>query len=54
MIIKLELLVEVDDEHMKFIYRSDSRNWPRIILGQITNIEDADYKVIVGEAKKVK
>ena len=50
MIIKVELLIEVDDKHMNYVYKGDQRNWPQIILDQLSNIEDAEFKVIMGEA----
>lgn len=50
MIIKVELLIKVDDKHMNYVYRGDTRSWPQIILDQLKNIEDADFDVIMGEA----
>lgn len=53
MLIKLEILVEVNDDHMKFMYKGDPRNWPQIILDQISNMEDCDFSVIVAEAEEI-
>lgn len=51
MIIKIELLVEVDDRHMNYVYKGDTRNWPQIILDQIKNMQDCDFKIIIAEAE---
>lgn len=54
MIIKVELLVEVDDEYMKKYYKDDPRNWPQIVIDEITNMENCSFNVIMGEAEEPK
>lgn len=52
MIVKVEILLEIDDQVMAAIYcNKDKSTWPAIVLGLVKHDhEDGIYKFILGEA----
>jgi hypothetical protein len=56
MIIKIEMLLEIDNDFMSNVYRGDPRNWPQIILNEIQHsdvINEGDIKIIIAEATEI-
>ena len=45
-VMTIQLVVEVDNKHMKYMYEGDPRSWFRIVVDQIANCEDVDFKVL--------
>ena len=53
MIIKIEFLIDTNEEELKELYEGDERNIPQIILDELqTTLEYGDLcsKIIIGQA----